>query len=404
MPRFKPDKPSLQWQLSFDNDWPTSVVFLGSSNRIAAANRRGHILIWDLPSEANEEQIKLAKEIKRDAPSVNPSMQLLGHTGGVTRLRATRDGKTLISASLDRTVRLWDPTATPNGEGDTILDLGARIEKARRTKGDENAKDAILDAPGVKIPTFNQSKVLEGHTDWINGLDLSRDENTLVTGDDDTNVKIWNMDSLKQMSSWKGHELAWVSTACLSADGKTAFIGEYSATRGSFDRPPAQARLYDTGEGKEKVDILKVQFPKVTKRDNSYGYAQTWGKFVKRGFVCSQFSPDGKMLAVGQGGETGTGQFHLINTVDGKLIKTVGGHKGGACDVRFTDEGKYLLTAGRDTTVRIVQIDNGKEVLTMGKSRGGQFKDWTHCVGISPDQQWIAAADIAGIIQVWKLG
>ena len=43
------NKPTHQWQLSFEGDWPTSVAFLGDSRRIAAGNRAGQIFIWELP-------------------------------------------------------------------------------------------------------------------------------------------------------------------------------------------------------------------------------------------------------------------------------------------------------------------------------------------------------------------
>ncbi len=37
----------------------------------------------------------------------------------------------------------------------------------------------------------------------------------------------------------------------------------------------------------------------------------------------------------------------------------------------------------------------------LGRPRGGQFKDWFHAVAVSPDGRWIAAADMAGQVQVW---
>ena len=152
-------------------------------------------------------------------------------------------------------------------------------------------------------------------------------------------------------------------------------------------------------------DLLKIWTPKVKDKDrqDTYGYWRTWGKLLKRGLVCAQFSPDGKLLAVGQGGETDTGKVHLVNVADGKIIRTVSGHRYGVCDVKFSADGKFVGSSGRDTTVRICQVADGQEVASLGKSRGGQFKDWMHAIAISPDQKRIAAADIAGIVHVWQL-
>jgi WD40 repeat protein len=57
-------------------------------NLLAAALDNNWIYIWDIASQ---------KEV----------MRLFGHVGLVTDLHFTRDGKLLISSSLDGTIRLW---------------------------------------------------------------------------------------------------------------------------------------------------------------------------------------------------------------------------------------------------------------------------------------------------------
>ena len=75
--------------------------------------------------------------------------------------------------------------------------------------------------------------------------------------------------------------------------------------------------------------MLKVWLPKYKDEDrgDTYGYAQAWGKLIGRGLVCATFAPDGKLLAVGQGGETNTGKIHLIETETGKIAKSLSGHR-----------------------------------------------------------------------------
>lgn len=399
MPELKLDNPALLWQLTFEGAWPTAVAFVGSHRRVVAANRRGRVLMWDLPDAPTDEQKSAAKKNEREAPSLDPAAALQGHDNAVTRLIALRDGKTLISASFDRTIRIWDVTAAPTGQAEVVLDQQQREREARRAKD----KEAILSAPGVQVKSLAAAHVMEGRGDWINCLDLSRDESRLVSGDDGGRTIVWDHKTREPIAQWDGHPMNGVVSVALSPDGAAAFVGEYRFRRGDFDRPPAQARIYDAATGKEKLDLLKVQFPDVKERDNSYGYAQKWGKFVKQGFVAARYSPDGKLLALAQGGETDKGQIQLINTADGKLARTVSGHQYGATDVLFSEDGQYVLSAGRDTTVRVCQVSDGKEVAALGKPRGGQFKDWLHAIALSPDQRYLAAADMAGMVQVWKL-
>ena len=386
MPELNP-KATLHCELLFEGSWTTSVAFLGSGGRLAAGNREGGLLIWDLPEQPSKE-------------SVPPTRKLEGHTNTINRLVATDDGKTLISVSHDRSVRLWDPNVESTGSAEVIVDGEQRAREAKR-----NPKSGALTKPGVKVAVQPAQHVITSHRGWVRGLGLSRDQKRLITGDDTGLVCVWDLPSRKEIAKWTGHPGDWVTSVCLSSDGQTAFVGEFCHPHGSFDRPPAQARLFDASTGKEKLDFLMVMFPNIKARDNSYGYASTWGKFVAMGFVVSEFSPDGKVLALGQGGErNGICKVHLMDAATGKLLRTISGHQDGVCDLTFSADGKYLLSAGRDTTVRICQTTDGKEVAQLGKGRGGQSKDWLHAVALSPDQQWVAGADISGRVFVWKMG
>jgi WD40 repeat protein len=398
------NNPSHQWQLAFEGEWPTSVAFLGDGRHIAAGNRAGQIFVWHLPESPPEQPPPNDKDKKEDRPPDHaPVRRLDGHTNEITHLRSTPDGKTLISSSLDHTVRLWDVNAAAEGEAEVVLDAKLREVRARRKPNDE--KEKILSAPGVKVEIVSAAHLLEGHGGWVYGLDISADGKRLVSGDDQCLSIVWDLGSRKQISSWHGYDRVWVRSAALSPDGKTAFTCEFAGRRSSFDVPAAQARLWNSDNGTLELDLLKVWTPEVKDKDrqDSYGYGQKWGKVLKRGLVCAAFSPDGKLLAVGQGGETDTGKIHLVDIASGKILRTVSGHRYGACDVKFSADGQYVLSSGRDTTVRICQVSDGKEVAALGKTRGGQFKDWMHAIDISRDQKTVAAADIAGFVHVWQL-
>jgi WD40 repeat protein len=181
-------------------------------------------------------------------------------------------------------------------------------------------------------------------------------------------------------------------------------VSEYRYKRDDFDIPTPALKLWNAADGKEKLDLLKVQFPKLNPADRGYGPAQTWRKFVANGLITVAFSPDAKLVAVGQGGETDTGKVHLLEAATGKLVRDVSGHQNGVTNVLFSADSKYLLSTGRDTTVRICQAADGKEAAVLGTPRGGQSKDWFSAVALSPDQRSVAATDISGLVQVWDIG
>src|SRR5215211_7173942 len=117
-------KPLLAWNLPCDADWVTAVAVLESSRRVAAGNNLGQILVWELPDKPGGDPPK-------------PLLRLDGHTNVVSRLAATPDGTTLISASYDHTIRFWDiPAKLP--EPTETVPLNERtidyLKKARASK------------------------------------------------------------------------------------------------------------------------------------------------------------------------------------------------------------------------------------------------------------------------------
>ncbi|MFN0020278.1 MAG: WD40 repeat domain-containing protein [Pirellulaceae bacterium] len=391
--------PTLQYQLTFEGLWPSAVSFLDSSHKVAAGNQKGEIYVWELPEtppEISAEEKEKNKE--RKAPNLNPVRRLEGHANAISWLIYDAARKQLISSSFDHTIRLWNVDATPTGTAEAILDGDTRKEQFRRTK-----KEEILKAPGVSVQTHDSSKTLEAHQDWIHALSMSRSGNRLISGDGASQVVVWDLDKNEPLSKWKGYSWNWIVAADLTADGQTALVSEYRYKRDDFDIPAAALKLWHTVDGTEKLDLLKVQFPKLNPQGRTYGDGQLWSKFVGVGLVAAAFSPDGKQVAVGQGGETDTGKVHLLETETGKLIKTVSGHQYGITAIAWSKDGLHLFTAGRDTCVRIIQVSDGKELAVLGSPRGGQFKDWISAISLSPDETHLAAADIAGHVAVWKL-
>lgn len=389
------------WKLPFDTfAWPMAVACVGSHQRVVAANQDGAMLLWELPSSPVATKVKdhQGKEVDGfETPP--PAKMLVGHENSVQRLLTSPEGKTLVSISLDKTVRLWDIAASPSGEAQVVLDREARKEAARRTE--EKKRADILEAPGITVPTITSKTTLAGHKDWINALGMSADGKRIITGDDSGLVIVWDLASGNKVSSWQAPGVAWVVSAALSPDGKTALVSQYRRKGGDHNNYPAGVRLYDADSGELKLDILAKNYP--DEKNPPYQYQYKYHEFIGPGLVASAFSPDGKLLALAQGGEEGNGKTHILEVETGKPLRSIGGHQYGVCDIRFTKDGKHLFTSGRDTTIRVLQVEDGKEVAKFGKPRGGQFNDWISAICLSPDEQWLAAADISGHVQVWQL-
>jgi WD40 repeat protein len=252
-----------------------------------------------------------------------------------------------------------------------------------RARSEAEARKRKVPAPvEAKVRIQKTAKVLTGHKDWVLGLSLTKDGNMLVSGDDKGEIIVWDRPAGKELRRWKLKGWAWA--VAVEPQGKSLLVSE---------RVPL---VFDAGQ----MSGLKLWNP------NTGELKADMSKEFKERMAAAAYSPDGKYLAVARGGETDglSGKVTLLDPATGKKIKELTpGHMYGATDLVFHPDGKHLLSAGRDTTVKIWRLEDGKLVKELGRPRGGQFKDWFHAVAVSPDGRRIAAADMAGQVQVWTL-
>jgi WD40 repeat protein len=369
MPNFT--KPTQAWNLQWDADWVTAVTFLGSSRLVAAGNNLGQILLWELPAK-----------VEKGEATPKPVARLDAHTNVISHLASSPDGKTLISASYDHTIRYWDIPAKLPEATEPILLNARTIEDTTRRKSN-----------GAKVPPPNEAKVcvlkpartLAEHKEWVVGMQLSHDGKTLISGDDGGHVIIWNVASGTVKTRWKLAK-GWVYGVAISPDAKQACVTERLPLVFDSGRHAA-VKLWDTATGTVTKDLSAE-------------------KVFKGHHMCAAaYSRDGKQLAILRGGESGglSGKPVLVDPISGKIVKELGpqGHLDGGTNLAWHRDNKHLASTGRDTQVRIWDTAAGKLVAEVAKGRGGQFKDWLCSAAWSADGNWIAAADMAGAVQVW---
>ena len=120
-----------------------------------------------------------------------------GHTAAVASVAFSRNGRRLVSASLDHTVRLWDVEtgqceAILGGHTDSVFTAvfhpdGTRIASAGR--------DQIIRL--WDVATGQEVARLAGHKSYVKSLAFSPDGQTLVSGSGDGTVRLWDTAPLK---------------------------------------------------------------------------------------------------------------------------------------------------------------------------------------------------------------
>ena len=339
--------------LPWNSEVISAVAFIGN-DKVAAGNKRGDILIYHLPAKGSDK--------------LEPVRRLVGHTGTINRLLVTPDGKTLISASNDRTVKYWDALSDAGEPGKVVLNDGTPL------KGVVEKVDKLPPLPPpveAKVLVQKPIKELAGHKEWIQGLAHSPNGKRLVSGDDHGVVIVWDLPAGKELLRWQCKN--WVRSLAISPDGKTVAASQHVPGRDKIVVPPS-FHLWDLETGKMKVDLTKE---------------------VTGGMSAVAYSPDGKWLATGRGNievERPDSRVTLLDPSTGKKMRELTpGHSRGVTDIAFHPDGKHIFSAGRDQLVKIWQLEDGKLVRDLGKFAERGY--WITSISISPDGQRLAAAD-----------
>lgn len=352
------------YTLPWNSDAITTVAFL-DNHTVAAGNKRGDILVWSLPAAGEK------------AP--DPVRKLAGHANEINRMAVTPDGKLLISASSDRTVKFWDAALTTGEPGKVVLNDG--FVRASVTEKVPKLPDP---PPPVTANVVVQKPLREltGHQDWIWGLALSRDGKTLVTGDDAGVVIVWDVPTGKELRRWKVKQ--WVRALDVSPDGQTVVTAE-NFPQLKFSEADVGVRGWDTRTGELRFDVSNE---------------------LKFGMATVRFSDDGKHLAICQGNldrEGAAGRVFLLDSATGKKLRELApSHMRGATDLAFHPDGRHLFSSGRDRLVKIWRLSDGALVRDLGQVNKDQSES-LHAISVTPDGKLLAVADGGGQVVVYAL-
>jgi serine/threonine protein kinase len=130
----------------------------------------------------------------REDLTVTLTSMLSGHQSEIKDLMLLGDGNTLITASADRTIRIWDLDA---GTLRQTLDQHTNVVKALAVTTDQSTLISTGDDRTIRFWSLPEGKPLgqidNAHNVPINTLEVSNNNKLLVSADGDGSIKLWNL-------------------------------------------------------------------------------------------------------------------------------------------------------------------------------------------------------------------
>lgn len=348
----------------------------------------------------------------RDAASLDPGATLSGHTGDVSALAFSLDGKLLVSGAQDDTViRVWDAAAARElrqleGHTGWIRSLAFSPDGATLASGSTDTTIRIWDVASGKL-----LRTLEGHQDFVGNIAFSPDGATLASASRDGTVRLWDVAGGEQRAGFAFTAPVnsatsapfWLTGVSYSPDGNTLAVGSVSGSIYMLDAATgSQQRELQGHDGwvvirgvsfNSKGDLLASASLDGTVHLWSPRTGADRGTLQQRGLrlLGLAWSPDGERLVTSS--DT-AGNVAVWDVGSQEVVQSAVLAQGAITALAYSDTGELLGTGGANGSVKVHLLNDGRAVPLSGGAPTNQY------ISFLSDTQLVAVSDAGDVVLI----
>ena len=312
-----------------------------------------------------------------DAETGRARLVLRGHEEGVDWASFDPSGTWVVTVGDDATVRIW--SASDSSVARVLDRLPSRTVAALFTPDGRDVIAAARDGTLVRWDAATGRQRATTRVDhrpevnWVETLAISPQGTTLALTGKAHSVCLYDL-------SQGGLAVVTRPVASMGTNGQCVVFAPDGRSLAATGWNDFNAVIYDPATGKQQV--------------------------VLKGPVAScytaAFAPDGRTLAVGDGG----GTLRLWDLATRSCQVSLLGHTGGIWCVAFAPDGRTLVTTGRDGTIRLwdAKRRSDRAVFRVRNPMASGFGANAQSVAFSADSTRVLAAQTKGCVVACNLG